>query len=124
MSVFEKVTGAIRSGMKFRTPVQNAAFTIDSVNAERVVFFVGDKTLIPIPKAIWDDIPDFLRGKGWVRIGVRHDVAEKNTLQYFIDHHPSRGTQHSADANYVASVLESLRIVDVKHRKPSEIILK
>jgi hypothetical protein len=124
MLVFERVAREIHAGMPFRTPVRNVPFTINSVDTERVVFSVGAKTLIPIPKAIWNDIPEFLRGQGWVRIGARRNVALKATLQYFIDHHPSRGPQHSADANYVVSVLKHLNIVEVKHSRPSEVRLK
>ena len=106
------------------TPVNKRSFRIESVGPDKLVFSVGAKTLIPIPKAIWNDIPHFLRGQGWVRIGSRYDVAPKRTLQEYIDRHPSRGTQHSSDANYVASVLEFLKIVDVKHSKPSEVKLR
>jgi hypothetical protein len=124
MSVFERITREIHAGMTFHTPVQNVSFTVYSIDAESVVFLAGAKTLIPIPKSIWNDIPDFLRNQGSVRIGARRNVALRRTLQDYIDHHPSRGTQHSADANYVASVLEFLKIVDVKHGRPSEVRLR
>jgi hypothetical protein len=124
MSVFERITRDIHSGMILSTPVKRKPFKIKSVESDKLVFFVGAKTLIPIPKAIWNDIPNFLRGQGWVRIGAKYDVAPRRTLQEYIDLHPSRGTQHSSDANYVASVLEYLKIVDVRHSQPSEVRLK
>lgn len=124
MSVFEKIVKEIHVGMTFRTPVKDISFTIDSIGANRVVFFVGAKTRIPIPEAIWNGIPNFLRGKGWVKIGAGYNVAPKRTLQEYIDQHPSRGTQHSSDANYIASILEYLNIVEVKHSQTSEIRLK
>ena len=106
------------------TPVKRKPFKIKSVEPDKLVFFVGSKTLIPIPKAIWNDIPNFLRGRGWVSIGARYDTAPRMTLQEYIDHHPSSGTQHSSDANYVASVLEYLKIVDAKHSQISAVKLK
>jgi len=90
-----------------------------------MVFSVGVKsTLIPIPRAILDDIPNFLRTGDWVMIGSRHDVAPKYSLQDFIDHHPSRNTQHSSDSNYVASLSEHLKIADVTHKRTSKIRLR
>jgi hypothetical protein len=124
MSVFERILKEIPKGMIFRTPVKKKQFEIRSVEPEKLVFFVGTKTLIPMPKDIWNDIPNFLRGKEWVRIGAKYDVAPEKSLQEYIDQHPSRGTQHSSDANYVTSVLEYLKIVYVKHRPTSEVKLK
>jgi hypothetical protein len=125
MSIFERITREIHNGMILFTPVQRKPFRIESVEPDKLVFFVGDKTRIPIPRTIWNDIPDFLRSRDdWVRIGVKRDVAPEGSLQEYIDHHPSRGTQHSADANYVVSVLDHLKIVDVKRSPPSAVKLK
>jgi hypothetical protein len=123
LSIFNKILTEMHEGMILHTPVKRKLFEIKSIEADVLVFYVGAKTLIPIPRAIWDDIPKFLGGQGWVRIGAKYDVASKGTLQEFIDNHPSRGTQHSSDANYVASVLEYLKIAEVDHRTPSEIRL-
>jgi hypothetical protein len=123
MSVFERVLKEIPDGMILYTPVQRKSFKIEK-KTDKLIFSVGAKTSIPIPKAIWNDIPKFLRGQDWVNIGARYDVAQEMTLQEYIDQHPSRGTQHSSDANYVASVLEYLKIVDVKHNRPSQVKLK
>jgi hypothetical protein len=122
MSIFERITREIHNGMILFTPVYKKPFKIE-VDPDKSVFFVGDKTSIPIPKAIWNDIPDFLRDR-WVIIGAKFGVPLKGSLQDYIDNHPSRGTQHSADANYVASVLDHLKIVDVKRSKPSAVKLK
>ena len=59
----------------------------------------------------------FLRGKDWVKIGMGYKIADEGTLQYFIDHHRSRGKQHSSDANYVAVVLKHLKIVEIAINK-------
>lgn len=124
MSVFEKVTREIHAGMTLRTPVRNAPFTIDSIDAKHVVFFVGAKTRIKIPRACWDEIPDFLRGKGWVKIGAKHDVAPSGTFEEYLDQYWSEGKSHASGASYVVSVLEHLEIVEVDHRIPSKIKLK
>lgn len=124
MEIFDRILNDIHSGMVFFTPVRKVQFSIDAIDKDRLVFFVGAKSLIPIPRTIWDEIPDFLRDKGWVRIGAKYDTGSERTLQEYIDKHPSRGTQHSSDANYVASVLEYLKIVDVIHSRPSKVKLK
>ena len=125
MTVFDRILKEIPERLVLRTPVKRKLFKIESVKPDKLVFSVGAKgTLIPIPKAIWNDIPNFLRGGDWIMIGARYDVAPEKSLQEFIDHHPSRGTQHSSDANYVASVLEYLKIVDVKRSGTSKVRLK
>lgn len=123
MSVFEKILTEIPDGLILYTPVQRKSFKIEK-KPDKLIFSVGAKTLIPIPKSIWNDIPKFLKSQDWVNIGASYDIAQEMTLQEYIDHHPSRGTQHSSDANYVASVLEYLKIVYVKHDRPSQVKLK
>ena len=124
MSVFEKVTREIRAGMALRTPVRNAPFTIDSKDAKHIVFLVGTTTRIKIPRACWDGIPNFLRGKGWVKIGAKHDVAPSGTFEEYLDQYWSEGKSHASGASYVVPVLEHLGIVEVDHRIPSKIKLK
>lgn len=124
MSVFERILQEIPNGKILYTPVERISFKIESVKSDKLVFFVGNKTRIPILKPIWNDIPNFLRDQGWVRIGAKYGTAPRRSLQEFIDKHPSRGQQHSSDANYVASVLEHLKIAEVKHYRPSKVKLK
>lgn len=126
MSVFERITKEICSGMVLYTPVMKSRFTVDSVEADRLVFSVGSKpSLIPVPKACWDGIPDFLRCKDWVKIGQKHDVAEKGTLEEYLDtrHNPHQH-RHPSWGSYVVPVLEHLGIFEVDHRRPSKVRLK
>ena len=44
-------------------------FKIKNVTPEMLAFFVGEKTSINIPRDCWNSITDFLKGKGWVKIG-------------------------------------------------------
>lgn len=122
MSVFEKVTREIHSGMVLYTPVRRARFTIYSFDKERVVFFVGSKTRIIIPRACWDGIPNFLKGKDWVKIGAKHDIAPVGSFEEYLD--TCEGKSHASGASYVVPVLEHLEIVEVNHRRPSQIRLK
>lgn len=126
MSVFERITREIRSGMILYTPVRRAQFKVDSVDAENgmVVFFVGTKTRIKIPKVCWDGVPGFLRGKDWVKIGARHNTAPLGTFEEYLDQYWKQGKTHASGASYVVPVLEHLGIVEVDHGIPSRIRLK
>jgi len=122
MSVFERITKEIRSGTVLSTPVQKVQFVV-FVETDRVVFHVGEKTKITIPRVCWDGIPSFLRGKGWMLVGPRYDVAPRGSLQEYLDRFWSQGKSHSSDANYVASVLQHLGIAEVDTTRPSRIRL-
>lgn len=76
MSVFETILKRIKKGMVLYTPVQRKQFSVYSVDDEKLVFFVGAKTKIEVPRACWDGIPSFLKGRGWVKIGAKHETTE------------------------------------------------
>lgn len=126
MSVFERITREIHSGLVLYTPVRRAQFTVDSIDAENgmVVFFVGTKTRIKIPRACWDGILSFLRGKDWVKIGARHNTAPLGTFEEYLDQYWKQGKTHASGASYVVPVLEHLRIVEVDHSIPSKVRLR
>ena len=125
MSIFEKITREICPGMVMYTPVRRAQFTVDSIDLENgmVVFSVGAKTRIKIPRACWDGIPNFLRGKNWIKIGSRHDTAPRGTFEEYLDQWWSEGKSHASGASYVVPVLEYLGIVEVDHNMPSKVRL-
>ena len=117
MSVFERIKSEIPSGTVFYTPVQRVKFKV-YVEADRTVFSVGAKpSLLPVPRDCWDGIPVFLSGRGWVRIGANKGQAPKDSLQEYDDTFHSKGKPSQFEANYVASVLEHLRIVEIDPRR-------
>ena len=124
MSVFERITKEMRSGMVLYTPVRRKQFIVDSIDAEKLVFRVGTKTPIRIPKVCWDDIPNFLRGRGWVEIRPKHDVAPRGSFGEYLDTFWEEGKTHASAAEYVVPVLEHLGIVEVDHSAPSKVRLK
>ena len=125
MSVFQRIVTEIHEGMPLYTPVTRAQFEILSIDRNKgmLVFHVGTKTRIKVPRACWNGIPNFLRGKDWVRIGARHDVAPSGTLEEYLDKFWSEGKTHASAANYVASVLDYLGIVVLDRNRPSKIRL-
>ena len=143
MSVFERIAKEIPLGKEMHTPVKKKPFRINFIDAEKkMVYFsagkgleripVGFKTPIHIPERCFDGIPNFLRGKGWILIGPRYGTAPIGTLQEYLDFvgwgQGSVGSDqkksHTSDANYVASVLEHLKIVEVDPDTPSKVRLK
>lgn len=143
MSVFERIVKEIPLGMEMHTPVKKKPFRINFIDVEKkMVYFsageelerihVGVKTPIYVPERCFDGIIEFLKGKGWVRIGPRYDVAPAKTLQEHLDYvgwgRSSVGSDqkksHTSDANYVASVLEHLKIIEVDPSIPSKVRLK
>ena len=123
MSVFERIMKEIHSRMVLYTPVDRHSFKI-FFDKEEVVFFVGAKTRIKIPRACWDGIPSFLRGKDWVKIGARHNTAPLGTFEEYLDQYWKQGKTHASGASYVVPVLEYLKIVEVDHNRPSKVKLK
>jgi len=123
MSLFERIRANIRAGMVMYTPVKKKDFRVEAVENDKVVFRVGEKgNHIKVPRHCWDGIPNFLRGKGWVEIGSKHEVAEKGTFEEYLDGCDSK--RHASWASYVVPMLEKLGIVEVDHCIPSRVKLK
>jgi hypothetical protein len=110
MSVFERIKSEIPSGMVFHTPVKHHKFTV-AVKENEVVFWAGTKRRpIRVPRVCWDGIPAFLNSRDWVKIGTNWGKAPIDTLQEYDDRFWSQGKTHSSEANYVAVVLEHLKL--------------
>lgn len=132
MSVYEKIMMEISERMILNTTVYNVPFRIGCVDSEKVVLFVGKemKSKMVIPKAWWDGIPDFLRGKGWVKIGAKHESTTKDqeeSLEKYLD---SCSNENGSYSSYVVPILQRLRIVDVdvgkrgRNGRPAQIKLR
>lgn len=114
MSIFDRIKREIRSPMVMYTPSKKARFTVHPVENEVVPFTVGSGVRIKVPKTCWDEMPNYLRGKGWVEIGQRHGIAPKGSFEEHLDGYlPS----HPSWASYVVPVLDHLKIVEVDHGK-------
>jgi hypothetical protein len=125
MSVFDKVLKGIKKGMVLHTPVKRKQFSVYSVDDEKLVFFVGAKTKIEVPRACWDGIPSFLKGREWVKIGAKHETTKNvlpGSLERYLDGCPNKTSASAAE--YVAPVLKYLNIVEVDPSRPSKIRLR
>lgn len=119
MSLFDTIKSKIPPETVLCTPKKRHLFRIN-YEGDKIVFFkdAKKKPFSKTPKICWDGIPNFLRGKNWVRIGPKFGVAPKNSLQDYIDEFWSHGKTHSSEASHVTSVLESLGIVEIDRGRP------
>jgi len=118
MSLFNKIRSSIQPGQKFRTPSKETPFSVKAIDTQHVTFSVGEKSKIKVPATCWEGIPDYLRGRGWVRIGAVHDTADTSTLEAYLDRFVS-----SSSSSYVVPVLEHIGTVKVERSKPAKVRL-
>lgn len=62
--------------------------------------------------------PSYLRGRGWVKIGAVHDIADEGTLEAYLDKYVPRSS-----SSYVVPVLEQINVVEVQRGRPAKIRL-
>jgi len=97
-----------------------AQFEFYHVDSEKVIIRTEKGSLIKIAAPCLEDAPNFLRGKGWIRIGALHETSHGETLDSFV----KRFTHGTSVASYVAPILEKAGIVNIDRRYPAKIRLK
>jgi len=124
MSVYEAIRRKIRVGTILYTPSKTkrrATFEVESTD-DPVTFRVGrTKGRMRVPKSCLNGIPDFLRGKGWVRSGSRHEEAIEGTLEDYLDRH--KGKRGGSFASYVVPVLQEAGVIELQYGKHLEVKL-
>ena len=118
MTVMNLLSRKLIPGSELKTPVQAREFLVESIQPSRVTLILGEGFRTPIPAECWDGIPRFLRGKGWVAIGSTRGKTKPGTLEHYVD-----GFIPRRAANYVASVLEQVGVVEIDRHKPSSVRL-
>jgi hypothetical protein len=74
---------------------------------------------VPLPWRALEQVPDFLRGRGWVLIGSAYSMDSK---QGSLDEHLKRYLKR-ATAGWVAIVLETAAVITVDRSRPARIKL-
>ena len=97
-------------------------FKIVHINSEKIIVETGKKpSRLKIPVSALEEIPDFLRGKGWVKIGAIHEISSNEvSLDSFLKKY-SHGTSLAA---YVAPLLELAGIAEICRLRPAKIRLR
>lgn len=111
---------SISAGTVLKTPSGRAEFRIKKIGNEGVKIEAGKgRHPIFIPKECLNGIPRFLRGKGWVRIGVVHENVRNDTLDSYV----KRFTHGTSAASYVVLILEKVKIIEIDRTRPNKVRL-
>ena len=119
MSILEKIKRNISPKTVLYTPSRRFPFTVEKVDAEGVTFRVGaGKWKITVPAECLEGVPNYLKGRGWVKIGAVHGTADKGTLEAYLDKYVLRSS-----SSYVVPLLDQIGVVKVQHSRPAKIKL-
>jgi hypothetical protein len=118
------VETAIRSHMqpgdRLPTPTGDATFVVHKLDADGLVLLLGaKKAWTPLSWECLEGTPDYLRGRGWVRVGANRDVnGNPGTLDGYLKIWIKRQV-----ANYMAVVLERAGVVELDRDRPARVRL-
>jgi len=119
-NVVVEITRKIPLGTLLTTPSGRSTFEFNHIDSSRVLLHVGKtKTTLLVPTSCFEEIPKFLKGKGWVTIGAIHDNSTGDTLDNFI----KKYTHGTSAASYVASILEKAKIIEILKERPAKVRL-
>jgi len=86
-----------------------------------LVLLLGEKEAwTPLPWQALEQVPDLLRGRGWVLIG---SVYSTGSVPGSLDEHLKKFLKR-ATAGWVAVVLEKAGVVTVDRARPARILLR
>ncbi|MCU7729823.1 hypothetical protein ODJ79_39415 [Actinoplanes sp. KI2] len=123
------MTGPVEAAVRARlepeaqlpTPTERATFQIGAMTSDALILLFGPKkTRTAISWACLEGIPDYLRGRQWVRVGANRDVqGDQDALDGYVKQFIKRQT-----ADYVAVVLERAGIVELDRARPARVKLR
>ena len=117
-----RVETAIRAhidpGAALPTPTGRATFIVEEIGPTALVLLFGPKrTRTAFSWSCLEGIPDFLRTRGWTRIGANRDVqGDQQAFDGYLKRHVKRQT-----ADYIAVVLERAGLVELDRERPARI---
>jgi len=115
------VRTAVSPGTQLETPTGRGRFSVAQVDSDGVVLLLGKQEAWT--RLTWEaleGIPDFLRGRGWVKVGgVYATTAEPGTLDAYL-----KGFVQRATGGWVAVLLEHSGIVEIDRSRPAAVRLK
>jgi hypothetical protein len=102
------------------TPTRGARFIVKEISETGVILLLGEQEAhTPFTWVCIEGIADYLRGRGWVRIGSKYDVdADPDTLDAYL-----KGCTKRATAGWVAAVLEAAGVIDINRSRPAAVRL-
>jgi hypothetical protein len=115
MFIFNIIFNKVSPGSVFQTPSGRSSYTYRKSNRSKVYLEVGTSgTIISIPSQCFDNLPEYLDGKGWVRIGATHGIPPRGS----IDEYLQQLTGGLSVASYVLPILEELDIIEIQKTRP------
>jgi len=120
-SVEDAVRGAVSPGELLATPSGRGHFTVAEYTAHGIVLLLGEKQArTPLPWQALEQVPDFLRGRGWVLIGSLYSTdSTPGSLDAHLKTFLKRAT-----ADWIAVVLEKAGVITVDRTRPARIELR
>lgn len=124
-SVEKRVEDAVRTAVspsdRLATPSGRGHFSVARYTADGLVLLLGEnEAWTPLPWSALEQIPDFLRGRGWVLIGSVYSVDSR---QGSLDQHLKRFLKR-ATAGWVAVVLERADVITIDRSRPARVKLR
>jgi hypothetical protein len=112
--VQQAVRAHCSAGSELRTPT-GAPFVLERVDGRGVVLLLGKgEWATRLPWQALEEIPEFLRGRGWMRTTGTFDTeSPEGTLSAHLKGYVSRET-----ANWVAVVLEQAGVLELDRTRP------
>lgn len=111
----------VSPGTRLPTPTGRAMFVVHELRQQGLVLLLGEKEAwTPLSWECLEGIGEFLRGRGWVRVGAIRDVqGDPTTLDGYLKKCIKRQT-----ADYVAVVLERAGLVELDRERPARVRLR
>jgi hypothetical protein len=120
-SVEDAVRGAVSPRDLLATPSGRAHFTVAEYTAHGIVLLLGQKQArTPLPWQALEQVPDFLRGRGWVLIGSLYST---DGTPGSLDAHLKTFLK-TTTAGWIAVVLEKAGVITVDRTRPARIKLR
>lgn len=118
--VEDAVRTAVSPGEALVTPSGKGRFTVARYTPDGLVLLLGQKEAsTPLPWRALEDLPDYLRGRGWVVIGSAYSTeSQAGSLDEYLKRFLRRAT-----AGWVAVVLEKAAVLEIDRSRPARIKL-
>lgn len=123
MSILNQIEQMVPEDSTLNTPSKGKKckkFVVIRIRQKGLTIGIGeDKRELFIRSACFDGVIDFLRDKGWIRIGAIHDTDTAGTFDEYV----KKFTRGISAASYVAPILEKVGIVEINDEWPAKLRL-
>jgi hypothetical protein len=115
------VRAAVPPGDHLATPSGRGTFSVAEYTSDGLVLLLGEKEArTPLPWRALEELPDFLRGRGWVLIGSRYSTdSMEGSMDEYLKRYLKRAT-----AGWVAVLLERAAVLAVDRSRPARVRLR